>query len=199
MIHNPITIEVRGEKASDFSAELVSALIDARKLPGFVDALLNHHNAYHAICMMEDDALAFEHANRWCGAADGWTIVVGRCTFPEGHLENVPEYVGWGEVQAWLEYGGHVLTVGVEHRTPGEPDILVWDREEFVAGHGADTFVRAVFADDSAMALNHSFRAIDGLEGAFAALPEKPCAAEILAALEAAFNGPPALKEPGQP
>jgi len=198
--HNPINIEIRGEASGERAAGLLSALIDCGKLPSFVDALLNRHNAYHDICMMEDDVMAFEHRNRWCGAADGWMIVVGRCSFPEPHLENVPTYTGWGGalgVQAWLQYEDSFVTIGTAGRGPDEADVLVWDPDEFVASHGAEVFVRAAFADNSAMVLNRSFRAIAELEVSFAdGVPNVSGAdyakvtAQVLAAMERQFDEP---------
>jgi hypothetical protein len=92
------------------AAELVKALIDTGKLPHFAQAVEDGWPAWEAICQFESDLLAFNRKNRWCGCVDGWSICVGRSDTAEA----VPEYVGWGEVQAWLRHGDVMVVIEPE-------------------------------------------------------------------------------------
>lgn len=147
---------------AEYTAQLLAALVDIGKLPQFVDEVEHGPTredwrnvaAWHAICRLEDDMLAFQQRNRWCGMVDGWEIVIGHADAPEDHpIPMVPEYVGWGPVQAWVEYNsGAVVTID-----PGY-GVHVWDKEFFEHETQCDVFTRAPFSGDSGILLNAAFR-----------------------------------------
>jgi len=136
-----MVIEVHGEdEATEYAAQLLAAMVDIGKLPHFCDEVERRGLAWHAICAFEDDLLAFEKKNRWCGSTEGWYIVIGLLAAPEG-APNVPNVPDWGKVKAWLEYNGVFITV-----EPGY-GVHVWDGETFEETFEPEVFVRAAFAD----------------------------------------------------
>jgi len=141
-----LVIETHGDpEKTEGTAQLISALSEIGKLPHFCDEVEERGLAWHAICGFEDDLLAFEieKKNRWCGSTEGWYIVVGLLAAPEGapNVPNVPQFVDWGKVKAWLEYNGVFITV-----EPGY-GVHVWDGEIFEETFEPEVFVRAAFAD----------------------------------------------------
>lgn len=100
---------VINDYAGSGTAELLKALLDCGKLRRFAQEVEDGGPVWHAICFFEEDMLAFERANRWCGVSDGWSICVGYSEV----ADDVPTYVAnrWGPCQAWLAYGDDVVTV----------------------------------------------------------------------------------------
>lgn len=158
-----MVIEVHGEdEATEYAAQLLAAMVDIGKLPQFVDEVEHRPSSekgrsvasWHAICRLEDDMLAFQQKNRWCGLVDGWAIVIGYAETPEGSrpIPTVPEYTGWGPVQAWLECNGAPVTID-----PGY-GVHVWDKEFFEYDTQCDVFTTVPFSDDSGILLNAAFR-----------------------------------------
>lgn len=126
-------------------ARIVKALVEARKVPRFAAMVEDGHVPWHCICMFEEEVLHWAHRNRWCACAEDWNIVVGWAD----DVPDVPKYVGWGDVQAWLTYDGCAVMVEPEYGVVVRPlDVLA-------------TVPLAVceFRDDSGMVLNAALRA----------------------------------------
>lgn len=162
---NVLTIQVQDE-VDDRAARVLEALGDIGKLPRFMDAIIERRDLWTVLCWLEDDLLAFQSRNRWCGATDDWLLTVG---LSRHLIEDVPEYTGYGKVQAWLVYEEEwVLTVVPPdvRQHEGTADILVWDGATFCEEFGAVPIASVHFADDSGMKLNRAMRAND-LEAIF--------------------------------
>jgi len=143
--------------ATERTAELLAALTDIGKVPHLADEVDYRGLAWHAICGLEDDLLDFQRKNRWCGSTDGWYIVIGKALLCAGapvqvSIPSVPQYVGWGDVQAWLQHDNAAVVV-----EPGY-GVHVFDLPTFEASYSGDIIAGAAFADDSAIALNAAFR-----------------------------------------
>jgi hypothetical protein len=154
-------------------AALLSALVEIGKLPNFVGAMADGVKPWDALCLLEADMLAFESKNRWCGATDGWRIVVGSCPF----LPDDPDYNDWGQVSSWVAYGDYVMTIvpggscdedecscgdGCVEECGGK--VVLWDAEEFYVGQEATVRAHTAFADDSAIPLNRILKMFASLE-----------------------------------
>jgi len=154
-----LTIHVQDE-TDERAACVLAGLADMRKLSGFLDAIFEKRDLWTVICRLEDDLLAFNDKNRYCGALDDWKFVVGHCPFL---LENVPEYLGYGDdLQAWLVFEDEwVLTVIPPDIRQGEntDDVLVWDLDSFME-HDALPLASTAFADDSGIKFNRAMREI---------------------------------------
>ena len=159
-----LTVEVRSEDKR--AASVLCTLFDAGKLPLFGDAIVNKRDAWTTFCRLEDDLLAFASRNRWCAALEDWKLVLGHCPY----MDDVPEYTGYGHMQAWLEYGDRwavtIQQMDLRQRED-QPDVIVWDTEEFEDHTGASRYVAVAFADDSAIHLNRAVRELRGLEQAW--------------------------------
>lgn len=154
-----LTIQVQDE-VDDRAAEVLAALTDIGKLDGFMAAIVEGRDLWTVLCWLEEDLLRFAGRNPWCGALDGWRLVVGTCPYL---LEDVPEYTGYGVVGAWLLYEGDwVMTiVPPEVRQREETaDVLVWDAGYFEEMYGAIPLASVVFAEDSGMRLNAAMRQV---------------------------------------
>jgi len=153
-----MVIETHAESAAtERTAALLAALLDSGKVPRFQDEVEWRGLAWHAICGLEDDLLDFQRKNRWCGSTDGWYTVGGKALLNEGApvqvtVPTVPQYTGWGDVQAWLQYEDTVVVV-----EPGY-GLHLFDLPTFEATYTGDIITGAAFADDSGMALNAAFR-----------------------------------------
>jgi hypothetical protein len=152
-----LTITTRGGSGLVEDAPLVrvlSSLAARGKAGRFIRAVLERHDPWDSICLLEADLLE-------CGEGQGWEIVVGTCAT----LPDVPAYVGWGHVSAWLEYGDWVVTLGGpdEEERKGD-DLVVWERDEFYEHCAALVIARSPFGRDSGARLNAVFRQIAGLE-----------------------------------
>ncbi len=163
-----LTVNVQ-EDTDDRAAQVLGALNDIGRLPQFMHHIVERSPMWMVLCALEDDLLAFHGKNRWCGSLDGWELVVGTSPFI---LEDVPEYTGYGAVQAWLVYEGEwVLTINPSFIRQQEDtdDVLVWDAVGFYEQSIA--LAKVNFADDSAIHLNQAMRKtmreIDELEAAF--------------------------------
>jgi hypothetical protein len=154
-----INVELRSEEGEPMPLRILVALAEIGKLPHYVDAILEGRGAWHTMCLLEDDLLAFESRNRWCGAIGGWQFIIGHCA----ELEDVPSYNPWGHVQAWLENWGWVFTFNTRDGQDGR-DVTVWPRDEFYDHTEAVPIASADFADDSAIVLNRAMREIRELE-----------------------------------
>ena len=148
-------VEARGP-STEPTAELVKALVDIGKLERFAAMVEDGHCAWHCICMLEEDLLAFAHRNRWCGSVEGWRTVVGSGT----DIQPVPEYVGWGHAQAWLEH--YEVSCVVE---PGY-GLVCRTLDDFVAHHRTIPWASAPFCDESGIILNRAMREMQELESA---------------------------------
>jgi hypothetical protein len=164
-----LTINVQ-EDTDDRAAQVLGALNDIGRLPQFMHHVVSRSPSWLVLCALEEDLLAFHGKNRWCGSLDGWELVVGTSPFI---LEDVPEYTGYGPVQAWLLYEGEwVLTINPSFIRQQEDtdDILVWDAACFY--EQSISLAKVHLADDSAIHLNRAMhktmREIDELEAAFA-------------------------------
>lgn len=158
-----LTIHVQDD-VDDRAARILAALGHIGKLPRFMDAIVERRDMWTVLCWLEDDLLAFSGRNRWCGALDGWQLVVGSSP---ALLENVPEYTGYGEVQAWLVFENRwVLTVIPADIRQHEDtdDVLVWDYDEFIDKCEAIPIATVALADDSAIHLNRKMREFSKLE-----------------------------------
>lgn len=154
--------------------DVLAALAEARKLPRFVDAIVERRDTWTTLCWLEEDLLAFARKNRWGGAVDDWALVVGRCPF----LEDVPSYTGYGKrtwpMQAWLEYAGQWV-VAIQRpelrQREDQADVGVRDAEDFYADHSVTRIAGVAFADDSGIHLNRALRAVRDLESNYAMTP----------------------------
>jgi hypothetical protein len=165
-----LTINVQ-EDIDDRAAQVLKALNDINLLPEFMHHIVSFSPSWMVLCALEADLLAFHGRNRWCGSLDGWELVVGTSPFI---LEDVPEYTGYGQVQAWLVYEGEwVLTINPSfiRQQKNTDDVLVWDAACFY--EQSISLARVHLADDSAIHLNRAMhqtmREIDELEAAFGA------------------------------
>jgi hypothetical protein len=150
-----VTIELLTREELPRPAVLLKGLIESGKLSSFVNSLDNSDSSWHALCQLEEDVLSFERRNRWCGSADGWNIVVGRCDV----LPQVPSYNDWGNVAAWAAYDDFVVVID-----PTGERVLVWDAEDFYTSNEASVRASSPFADDSAMRLNPILKAFARLD-----------------------------------
>lgn len=126
-------------------ARIVKGLVEARKVPRFVAMVEDGHVPWHAICMFEEEVLNWAHRNRWCACADDWSIVVGWAD----DVPDVPKYVGWGDVQAWLTNDGCAVTVEPEYGVVVRP----------IAIFPAVALATCEFRDDSGIVLNAALKA----------------------------------------
>jgi hypothetical protein len=159
---NIVTYAIQGE-ADDRAARVLAGLSENNHLPHFVDAIVERRDVWTVLCWLEDDLLALARRNRWCAAPEDWTLVVGRCA----DLDDIPAHTGYGDLQAWLEYGpDSVITIcpADSRQQEDADDVLVWTSDEF-AEHCNPTRILGVgFADDSGKRLNRALRQIRELE-----------------------------------
>ena len=152
-----LTISVAGD---DTAARILSALANSRKLPRFSSAIENGDEPWMCYCALEEDMLAFERKNRWCGAVDGWRFVVGT----SDRAASVPLWLGYGIAEAWLEYepsGSVVVVKAADERE--DADVVVREADELDFA----PLATAAFADDSAIHLNRAVKEVRALEGAW--------------------------------
>lgn len=160
---NVLTLHIEDD-CDDRAAQVLAALGDWGKLPRFVDAIIEGRDMWTTICWLEEDLLAFHGKNRWCSALDGWQIVVGSSPHL---LEDVPGYLEYGPLQAWLVFEDKwVLTiVPAEYRQQEDTDdVQVWDIDTFTEKCEAIPVASVAFADDSAIHLNRKMREFGRLE-----------------------------------
>jgi hypothetical protein len=150
-----VIVESRAPCA-EWPAELVKALADIGRLDRFTIMVADAYPVWHCICVFEDELLAFQHRNPYCGMTDGWRIEVG---YADG-LQDVPRYVGWGPVQAWLRYEDAACVV-----EPGY-GLVCWDVREFYPKRNVVPIASTAVADDSAIHLNRMFRERREMEAA---------------------------------
>jgi hypothetical protein len=91
--------------------DIVKALIETGRLPRFAQATADGWPVWHTICQLEDDLLAFNRKNRWCGMLDGWTICLGHSDEDAADLP-VYQQAEWGALQCWLRYEDTVVLPG---------------------------------------------------------------------------------------
>jgi hypothetical protein len=140
-----ISIQSEEDRIEDPTpVQLLSSLAARGKVGRFTGAVSERRGGWSCVCLLEDDLLQ-------CGEEEGWQIVVGTCA----ELEDVPEYVGWGQVSVWLEHGDWVLTLcSPDEQEETDNDIVVWERDEFYEHCAATAIGQAPFAPDSSMRLN---------------------------------------------
>lgn len=141
------------------TAELIAAYVDTGHLDNFAHKVHDGHVSWHCICLMEDDILSWSQHNRWCAAADDWLMAVGYaqdCVDERGRvllrIEDVPKYVGWGAVKAWLVHGETAVVV-----EPGV-GLHLFSAEDFEECFAARPLVVCAFRDDSAILMNAEFK-----------------------------------------
>jgi len=142
-----VRVSIQGEEdrlEDPTPVQLLSSLATRGKLGRFTGAVTERRGTWTCICLLEDDLLH-------CGEEEDWQIVVGTCA----ELENVPEYVGWGQVSVWLEHGDWVLTLcSPDEQEETGNDIVVWERNEFCEHCATAVIAQAPFARDSSVKLN---------------------------------------------
>ena len=146
-------VEIHGESTED-TARLVKALVDAGKLDRFRAMVEDAHPVWHAICMLEEDLLAYDRRHPDAGILDGWRIVVGS---GKG-IQAVPEYVGWGHAQAWVEHGMACCTIEPRY------GVVCRGLVDFINHHHTIPWATTRFADDSGIHLNAAMREMRELE-----------------------------------
>jgi hypothetical protein len=140
-----MVIETHGRDETTLrTAELIAEAIAAGKLGRFVHEVYERGSAWDVICRFEDGLLADGERDRWSGWVGGWRIVVGYAD----RLDEVPAYLRWGRVQAWLEHEDCAIAI-----EPGY-GLHIYDREDFVESFNAEALAVAPFAEDSARMLN---------------------------------------------
>ena len=144
-------------------------LVNAGKLPSFTAMVEGGYSTWQTICILEEELLTFERQNPASKATDGWLMAVGYaqdCADERGRtilaIEQVPAYVGWGKVQAWLTLGSTALVF-----EPSVGTVHLYDAEQFEKSFAARPVVVCGFRDDSAIVMNAEFRAINHEAAAF--------------------------------
>lgn len=146
-------VEIHGPETED-TALFLKSMADGGKLNRFAAMVDDGHPVWHAICMLEDDLLAYDHKHPDAKVLEGWRIVVGSGEY----LQAVPEYVGWGHAQAWVEHGEVSCTV-----EPGY-GVVCRGLVDFINHHHTIPWATTRFADDSGIHLNAAMRAMRELE-----------------------------------
>ena len=153
-----MVLETHGQE-TERTAELISAYVDFGHLDNFAHKVHEGHPFWHCICLMEDDLLRWSQRNRWCAGADDWLMAVGYaqdCVDERGRtllaIEDVPKYVGWGAVKAWLVHESTAVVI-----QPGV-GLHLFSAEDFDASFRAQPLVVCAFRDDSAILMNAEFK-----------------------------------------
>lgn len=160
-----VTFTVQGD-ADDRPARVLAGLSEINRLPRFVDAIVEKRDVWTVLCWLEEDLLAFARRNRSSAAIDDWTLVLGRCA----DLDDIPEHAGYGDLQAWIEFGkDFVVTICPANSRQQEDadDVLVWTADEFAEHCNATRIVGVGFAEDSGKRLNRAMREIRELDELF--------------------------------
>jgi hypothetical protein len=140
-----MVIETHGHDETTLrTAELLAEAIAAGKLRRFVHEVYERGSTWDVICRLEDEVLADRERNRWSGRDGDWRIVVGYAD----RLDEVPAYLRWGRVQAWLEHEDCAIAIEAGY------GLHIYDRDDFAETFNAEALAVAPFAEDSARMLN---------------------------------------------
>ena len=162
---NVLTIGLRIEDEDDRAARVLGGLADLGKLPRFMQCIEECRDTWTVLHFLQEDMLAFAAVNPWCGATDGWALVLGHCA----ELEDLPQYTVpyWGQVQAWLVYQS-TWAVTVQPADlrggPDQDDLLVWDLGDFEEHCAATPITGCVFCEEFGIYLNRAMREYRQLE-----------------------------------
>ena len=152
-----LTIEDR-TYAEDFCepASRLEDLVQAGKLREFMGCMEESTDVWMALCALEDDLIKLEEKNPASKATEGWFFEVGRSEV----LPELPKWLEWGEVSAWILYGDYIL----ELDTPGRR-VIVWESGDFYEEKVLSSRGTFQFADDSAIHMNRILKAFERQDG----------------------------------
>lgn len=133
-------------------AVYLKSLICSGKLPKFMQRMDDSFSAWETMCALEEDILEVERRNRFCSPPKRFHWEVGRCDT----IQQVPKFLGWGRVGAWLVYDEYVIMVD----PPGRA-IVIWYDEDFYEKKEATIRGSFPFSDDSAIQMNRVLKAFE--------------------------------------